>query len=182
MQVRLAMHGRAKTHRIGDSPLAPHFQPLVRPNEWVKEASATRQVTDWGWDAYDQDLHVPQQRISVAKRIVEGVAAAIEETQKPWQAKFRKGYVAFQRAGGYNVIMVDLWWNKPVRLSIKLPASQTPDSLGLSNPFPQLTPVWVEYEREWGWRIPAAEDPRLAVRRESCRPVHRLRSNHAHRQ
>jgi hypothetical protein len=144
--------------RIGNSPLAPHFQPLVRPNEWVKEASATRQATDWGWEAYDHDLHVPQERVTIAKRIVEGLATAIEESQKPWQPKFRKGYVAFQRAGGYNVILIDLWGIKPIRLAIKLPASQTPESLNLSNPFPQLTPVWVEYEREWGWRIQSATE------------------------
>jgi hypothetical protein len=143
--------------RIGDSPLAPHFQPLVRPNEWVKEASPVRQVTEWDWDAYDRDLRVPLQRITIAERIVEGLTAAIDAAQKPWQLKFRKGYAAFQRSGGYNVIVVDVWWNKPVRLAVKLPPSQTPDSLGLSNPFPQLATVWVDYEREWGWTIPSIE-------------------------
>jgi hypothetical protein len=144
--------------RIGDSPLAPHFQPLVRPNEWVKEASSTKQATDWGWDAYASDLGIPQQRIALGKRIVDGLAAAIESAQKPWQVKFRKGFVVFQRAGGYNVILVDMLLSKPVRLAIRLPSSHTPETLGLGNPFPHLNPVWIESWHEWGWRVPSAEE------------------------
>ena len=63
----------------------------------------------------------PRTRIAVARRIVESLAAVVEAKQKPWRVKFRKGYVAFQRAGGLNVILVDLYWNKPVRLAISSP-------------------------------------------------------------
>jgi hypothetical protein len=120
------------------------------------EGSPT-EVTDWGWDAY-ASIGISAQRIDVARRIVEGLAAAAEAKQKPWQVKFRKGYVVFQRAGGLNVIVVDMYWNKPVRLAIKLPSALTPQSLALSNPFPQLDEIWTGYEHEWGWKISSVAD------------------------
>ncbi|MGH3187552.1 MAG: hypothetical protein ACRDPY_10725 [Streptosporangiaceae bacterium] len=144
--------------RIGDSALAPYFQPLVRPNEVAKAANITRQVTDWGWATYDSDLHLPMHRIALAKRVVDGLTAAIKAYQRPWQVKFRKGYVAFQRAGGYNVMVVDLVRNRPVRLAIKLPSGQDPDSLELTNLLPQLPVVWDASAHEWGWHIESAED------------------------
>lgn len=130
----------------------------MRPNEVAKAASTTRQVTDWGWEAYNNDLHLPMHRIALAKRIVDGLTAAIEAGQRPWQVKFRKGYVAFQRAGGYNVMVVDLVRNRPVRLAIKLPSGQDPDSPELMNLLPQLPVVWDASTHEWGWQIQSAED------------------------
>lgn len=105
-------------------------------------------------------------RIALAKRTVDGLTAAIEARQRPWQVKFRKGYVAFQRAGGYNVMVVDLVRNRPVRIAIKLPSGQDPDSLGLINPAPQLPVVWDASAHEWGWHIQSAEaipDPEIVV-------------------
>ena len=102
-------------------------------------------------------MQIPQDRIEVARRTAEGLAAAATASQQPWQVKFRKGYVAFQRDRGHNVILVDLYWNRPVRLAIKLPAGCTPASLGLSNPFPQLEEIWLGYAHEWGWKIPATD-------------------------
>lgn len=112
------------------------------------------EVTDWGWDAY-ADFGIPEQRLEVARRIVEGLTATAEVKKKPWRVKFRKGYVVFQSADGLNVIVVDMYWNKPVRLAIKLPSPHTPTSLALSNPFPQLDEIWVGYEHEWGWKVPS---------------------------
>ncbi|GAA5086946.1 hypothetical protein HNP84_001117 [Thermocatellispora tengchongensis] len=45
-----------------------------------------------------------------------------------------KGYVAIQRRGGYNVFVIDVYWNRALRLATKLPAS--PDELGLAAPYP----------------------------------------------
>jgi hypothetical protein len=64
----------------------------------------------------------------------------------------RKGYVAIQRPGGYNVLVVDLWWNKAPRLAGKVPAE--PAALGLASPFPHLLEIWIPAEREWGWTVP----------------------------
>jgi hypothetical protein len=44
---------------------------------------------------------------------------------------FRKGYVAFQRPGGYNTLIIDMSWRRPLRLAVKLP--DTPAALALAN-------------------------------------------------
>jgi hypothetical protein len=95
--------------------------------------------------------------LAIARRLVDALAEGIEERSLPWQQKFRKGYVAFQRIGGYNVAAVDLMWNKPVRVWIKLPRPPE-DIADLENPYPQLSPIWVAQFSEWGWHIPSAED------------------------
>jgi hypothetical protein len=64
---------------------------------------------------------------------------------------FRKGHVAFQRPGGYNTLLVDMSWRRPLRLAVKLP--DTPASLALANPYPDLEENWGEEDREWGWTL-----------------------------
>ncbi|HEU5156608.1 MAG TPA: hypothetical protein VFU43_06390 [Streptosporangiaceae bacterium] len=50
--------------------------------------------TSWTWDTHATELHVPAERIEVARRLVEAITAAIEERQLPWQPVMNKGYVA----------------------------------------------------------------------------------------
>lgn len=93
------------------------------------------------------------------------VSEAIAENNLAWQAVFRKGYVAFQRGGGYNTLVVDVYWRKPPRLAIKLPYN--PAALSLINPYPDLAESWNEDEREWGWTLDpsdAVPDVRPAVK------------------
>ena len=111
----------------------------------------------WSWDTYATVMQIPWERMEIARAITEQLAATIEAKQKPWQVRFRKGYIAIQRAGSLNVIVIDMYWNKPVRLAIKVPSSQTPESLGLSNPFTRLDTIWVANEHEWGWRVPSID-------------------------
>ena len=88
-----------------------------------------------------------------------------------WQVAFRKGYVAFQRSGGYNTLMVDLWWRQPVRLAIRLP--EPPAALSLASPYPELEESWRDYDGEWGWTIPSvAEIPDLRSAVEIAARVH----------
>ena len=79
------------------------------------------------------------------------LSEAIAERNLPWQAVFRKGYVARQRSGGYNTLVVDVYWRKTPRLAVKLPAS--PTALSLVNPYPHLEETWYEDNREWGWTL-----------------------------
>jgi hypothetical protein len=62
-----------------------------------------------------------------------------------------KGYVAIQRPGGYNALVVDVYWNRAPRLAAKVPAP--PEELGLTSPYPHLQEIWTPAEREWGWTI-----------------------------
>jgi hypothetical protein len=135
--------------RIG-SERAPHFQVLVRPNEWVQEAHReAAERSEWSWDSYESELHVPYERIEIGRRLLADLEAAVAERELPWQTRFRKGYVAIQRPGGYNVAVVDVYWHGAPRLALKLPES--PDRLGLENPYPNLRTSWGAAEREWEW-------------------------------
>jgi hypothetical protein len=64
----------------------------------------------------------------------------------PWQPVMNKGCVAIQRAGGYNVLVVDLYINRVPRLAAKIPGQ--PGALGLADPYPHLQQVWTNAEHE----------------------------------
>jgi hypothetical protein len=142
--------------RIGNSLPAPHFRVVVRPNEVKKEQErATREQLEWDWDAYAEKLNIPQERLAIGRALVGKIEAALAERELPWQIVYRKGYVAFQRAGGFNVIVVDLWWRRHAGLAVKLPAS--PDELGLVDPYPQLESLWDASNSQWMWLVPNAD-------------------------
>lgn len=138
--------------RIGTSPLAPNFRVVTRPNAVTKLArQETTAKVAWSWEAYASQLKVPSGRIEIGRRLVDAVAEQIELHGLPWQPVFNKGYVAFHRPGGYKVMIVDLFWNGPVRLAVAVPAE--PGQLELTNPYPTLEVRWSSGEREWGWVI-----------------------------
>jgi hypothetical protein len=139
--------------RIGDSLPAPHFKLVVRPNEWAKKVRprAGSAVT-WSWQTYASELHVPDERIEVGERLVQAIIVAVEERGLPWQPVMNKGYVAIQRPGGYNALVVDVYYYRTTRLAAKIPGE--PQSLGLTSPFPQLQDVWTPTERQWEFMIP----------------------------
>jgi CHAT domain len=124
----------------------------------------------WGWESYAAELNIPPERIKVGQRLVADITAAVAKRGLPWRVVMRKGYVAIQRPGGYNVMVVDLWWNKAPRLAGKVPAE--PASLGLASPFPHLPEVWIPAEREWGWTVPSeAAMPDVAMLIDLIQPL-----------
>ena len=106
---------------------------------------------EWDWDRYSVEMGLPDDRLAVGRKLVNLIGEAIAERNLSWQAVFRKGYVAFQRSGGYNTLLVDVFWRKTPRLAIKLPDS--PAALSLANPYPGLEETWYEDEREWSWTL-----------------------------
>lgn len=144
-------------HPPAPTGLDPEVKPPPPADKQAEPVPRSEdQVARWSWDAYAAELNVPPERINVGQRLVEAIRTAVEQRGLPWQAVMRKGYVAIQRSGGYNILVVDLWWNRAPRLAAKLPAE--PASLGLTSPFPQLPEIWVPDEREWGWTV-APETP-----------------------
>ena len=140
--------------KIGDSRPAPHFTVVVRPNEWAKSVRPrTTELVEWDWEKYQSELHLPSDRLAVGKELTRLMQEAIGARGLSWSTKFRKGYVAFQRDGGYNVVIIDLAWSKPPRLAAKLPAS--PEELRIDDPFPELESFWRDTEKEWGWTVPS---------------------------
>ena len=102
------------------------------------------------------------------------MVAAIEERCLPWQPVMNKGYVAIQRPGGYNVLVVDMYYYRVARLEAKFPSE--PHSLGLNSPFPRLDDYWTPAERQWEWAIlPNADVPDVGVLIDLVRPFHPAR-------
>jgi hypothetical protein len=125
----------------------------------------------WDWERYVSELNVPGDRVDTARALVELVSEAIAERQLPWKPVFRKGYVAFQRPGQYNTLVVDLYWRKAPRLAIKVPAD--PAELSLVSPYPDLEESWYADEREWGWTVNPLDDlPNVSAAVEIARRYH----------
>ena len=144
--------------RIAGSKMAVDFSVIVRPDTWVRRnAPARTPRKEWSWETYakEPDLKIPEDRLALGHEIDDQIRALLKDKSLPWEPVFRKGYLAFQRKGGYNVLIVDVLWNRPVRLAVKLPDSL--DNLEDSNPYPELDGFWSPGEREWGWHVPSME-------------------------
>jgi hypothetical protein len=142
--------------QIDDSKLAPHFKVVVQPNEWKKRVRPESEAQhDWGWDSYGELLGIGQDRLLVARALTERIEAESRARGLPWQTVFRKGFVVFQRPGGYNAMVIDLWRKAP-RFAVKIPARL--EEVGRLDPYPGLERSWNEAEREWGWAVPSLDD------------------------
>jgi len=129
-----------------------------------KERQTAAARSEWSWDRYATELRVPSGRLEVARALAEALVAAIAERDLPWQPRFRKGYVSFQRPGDYTVFVVDMGYRAGAALKVKL-RHQLP-TLGIPNPYPSLGVRWMADTREWAWFVPsmdAVPDVRLAI-------------------
>jgi hypothetical protein len=142
--------------QIDTSPLAPSLRVVAKPNAWVKRVKpeSTAQIA-WSWEAYGEELNVPETRLAVGQALLQSVVDGIEQRQLPWQPKFNKGYVAILRPGGYKVFVVDVYWRRTPRIAMKLPAP--PTDLGLVTLYSSLVDDWDPSEQEWGWTVPSVE-------------------------
>jgi hypothetical protein len=161
--------------RIADSVPAPHFKLVVRPNDWAKSSPRTPgQAASWTWETYASEMQLPQDRIETGRQLVDAIAVAAEERGLPWQPVMNKGYIAIQRPGAYNVLVVDLWYAKVPRLAAKIPGP--PETLGLTSPYPSLQEVWTASGNEWGWTVPPGSAiPDVGQLIDLIRPYHPAR-------
>jgi uncharacterized protein with ParB-like and HNH nuclease domain/alkylated DNA nucleotide flippase Atl1 len=111
--------------------------------------SGLAEKQEWDWDRYIDELGLPDDRIAASRQLVDLLSEAIAERDLPWHIVFRKGYVAIQRRGGYNTMVVDVYWRKVPRMAVKLP--DNPTALSLVSPYPLLEETWSTDDREWGW-------------------------------
>jgi hypothetical protein len=105
---------------------------------------------------------LPDLQLATARALVDAVTAAIAERGLDWKAVFRPYWIAFQRAGGYNVVVIYLRRVQPVLFQIRLP--RAPSELGLDSPFPELSDEWKARHNEWAWEVRSpAETPDVGV-------------------
>jgi hypothetical protein len=162
--------------RIDKSPLAPNFRVLVQPNDWAKRvrpasARASARAADWDWIKYRDDLKIPVERLAIGRALVDQLEGEIAGQGVPWHIQFRKGYLALLRPGGYRVAIIDLYWKYAPRFAVRLP--ETPEALGYSSPYPELSASWDGAENMWGWTVPSVDAvPHVATALALVEPLH----------
>lgn len=132
---------------------------MVRPRSGAQTRSTPSSVSraTWDWESYASEMRFAPERIALARGMVDRLSAEIQNRALPWEMVFRKGYVAFNRSGGYNVVGVDMYWLKAVRVWVKLPSH--PDDIdGFEDLFPQLPSIWDANGKQWGWHVDSLDE------------------------
>lgn len=166
--VRLAGDGRAILLSREIIPLPAVEDYLVRRRRKAQEEEeGRRQVIDYTWEDYAQ--RYPANQVAIARELYRRVEAYVSERDLPWVPTLRSHYLGFQRPGSYYVPVIELYAERPVQLSAKFPDS--PERLGIVNPYPDLSQVWIPGNRQWRFDIPTLEDvPDVAKLLDLSRP------------
>jgi hypothetical protein len=107
------------------------------------------------WEYYEARLQ--PDRLALVRDLFGRIAKAVEDRGLEWEPRLRAGYLAFQRAGGYNCAGVEVLREKPVEFWIRLPL--TPEELrqrGEDAPdlYPELERRWDAHNKLWRWEVP----------------------------
>jgi hypothetical protein len=114
---------------------------------------------DVDWEFYEQAL--TSDRYAIAQELFGRIEENLVARRVQLTPVLRRAYFAFQRTGGYGVVGVELFRERPVEFWIKLPSS--PDELRalgheLANPYPGLEPHWNAKNRQWEWPVAAMSE------------------------
>jgi hypothetical protein len=109
--------------------------------------------TEETWKGFEG--RYPAGHVSVAHLIWDEIANYVRSNRLDWMPAAPAGrwWVGYKRSGRYFVVTVALYVEKPVQLAVKIPDS--PEALGLENPYPQLDCWWDEAHRQWAWAVPS---------------------------
>jgi hypothetical protein len=144
-------------------PLPEAEDYLVRHRRKEQEEERARlEPTEWSWESYEEQF--PAEQLAVARRVFEDLTRYVHDHQLPWTPALRSWWLGFKRPGDYYVPVINLRRENPIEFMVKLPDS--PEVLGLADPYPHLKSRWDASHRQWGWSIPTLEDipdVRLAV-------------------
>jgi hypothetical protein len=158
---------------VGEGDLRTLVPRVVGQTEETRNKGATsREYVDADWDYYKQSLS--DERYAVARELYERIEKAIADRHLPWSPILRRGYLGFQRAGGYYAVGMNLNREKPIRVWIKLPLSfDELVALGhdIEDPYPQLASHWNGSNKQWEWEVPTVMDvPDLGSAIDLTRP------------
>jgi hypothetical protein len=108
----------------------------------------------WTWEDFKRTL--PAAQFDVARALARELEASVVQRGLDWKAEFRRSAIAYQRAGGYSVVLIELSADAPVRLAIKLP--DDPRALNVGDPYPDLLDEWNPTTRQWSWQVGSPDD------------------------
>lgn len=103
-----------------------------------------RSQEEWNWEKYEADLSINRDEIEIGKSIFDKLTSICQERQWSLNPRFRQGYVPFQ-FGARNVILISFWVKSRLcYLGFKL--GQSPEKLGLKDPYPDAQhKFWSDY-------------------------------------
>lgn len=152
----------------GLKTLVPRVLGQTAEAQQRKGRAPTSAPREWSWEAYRDEQKISQEKLDTAKACFANIQEALQQRGLEWRPVFRQAYIAFQRAGPFHVIVIDLRPRVPL-VSVKLP--DPPAQLGLENPYPNLDQTWDAQHRQWGWSVPdAASVPDFGVSIDYSRP------------
>jgi hypothetical protein len=123
----------------------------------------------WTWETFRRAIPKPQ--FEVAQALARELDVAITQRGLNWKPVFRRSAIAYQRPGGYTVVLIELAAETPVRLAIKLP--DEPRALGLGDPYPDLLDDWNQTTRQWSWQVASPDEvPEVERAIEIAQPYH----------
>jgi hypothetical protein len=108
----------------------------------------------WTWE--DLRRMFPASQYEVARALARELDEAILERGLDWKPDFRRSAVAYQRARGRTMLLVELSAEAPVQLAVKLP--DDPRTLGIADPYPDLLDDWNPTKRQWSWQVASPDD------------------------
>ena len=146
---------------VGDGDLKTLVPRVVGQTEQARahKVSRSRAYVDADWDYYRQSL--PDEKYSIARQLYERIDRAVAERSLPWTPTLRRGYVGFQRPGGYITTGITLYRERPIQFWIKIPIAPAElQALGheAEDPYPQLSSFWDAGNRQWTWEVPSIGD------------------------
>jgi len=149
-------------------PLPEAEDYLVRRRRKEQEEERAREEpVEWTWEGYAEQF--PAEQVAVARRLFDDITRYVQEHALEWTPVLRAWWLGYQRAGGYYVPIILLHRENPVEFAVKLP--ETPERLGLSNPYPALRSWWHAASRQWTWAVPSLADlPNVGIAIDLSRP------------
>jgi hypothetical protein len=136
-------------------PLPEAEDYLVRRRRKEQQEDRVRaEPATWTWDSYAK--HVAPKQLAVARRLFDNLTQYVKDHQLPWTPALRSWWLGYQRPGGYYVPVINLRRENPIEFAVKLPDS--PERLGLENPYPNLKSWWHATGRQWTWAVPTLDD------------------------
>jgi transposase-like protein len=125
-------------------------------NRWLQQADVEDGVRPGATVAESAELlAVSKDHLQVGEQLTARLIEEITALGLRWQPVFNKGLRGLQTTWRLQVLIVDVYWNGPVRLAVAVPTEL--EQLGIDAPYPTLPSRCLKAEREYGGTIHTVE-------------------------